>query len=77
MFAFKKVAALQAFYNSATARPWLPALLILTSFIGVCATALVSGTPFEADSITGVLKALLETGAAAYLISFGYQQLLA
>jgi hypothetical protein len=67
MFFYKKVATLSMFDNGAAARPWLRALLILTSVAGVVATALLNGQPLNPDSISTLVQLLFGTAANAYL----------
>jgi hypothetical protein len=75
MFAFKKIAALNAFDNGAEARPWLRALLAGTSVIGVGALALLNGTPLNPDSVSGLLQTVMATIANAYLAHAFYSHL--
>jgi hypothetical protein len=67
MFAFKKIATLAMFANGAEARPWLRALLIVTSLFGVGSTALLNGTPVNADSVSYLLQLLVGTGINAFM----------
>jgi hypothetical protein len=75
MFALKKVAQFRMFDNGAEARPWLRALLIITSVIGTGALSFLNGTDVNPDSISYLIQLLLQTGANAYLSHSFYNQI--
>jgi len=78
MFAYKRLAGLRMFLNGAEAHPWLRALLIGTSLIGVFATALLNGAQPDVTTVQGLLESfmvVIGTGLNAYLSHVFYQTL--
>jgi hypothetical protein len=73
MFAYKKIAALNMFDNGAAARPCLRTLLILTSFAGTGAVALLNGTEINADSVSTDIEMIIATLANSYLSHLFYR----
>ena len=73
MFIIKWLAGLQLVSNGATAHPWLRAILIVVTFLGVVASSFLNGTPVDPNQVTSLVSLFVNTGVLAYFAHAFYK----
>ena len=66
MFGVKAVAGYALVDNGPAAKPWLRAVLIGLSLLGVIATNFLNGTPVDATQVSSLVSAFIQTGVLTY-----------
>jgi hypothetical protein len=66
MFGVKALAGLYLVGNGETEKPWLRAILIGVSLLGVVATNFLNGTPVDPQQVSSLVTAFIQTGVLAY-----------
>jgi hypothetical protein len=73
LFIAKWLAGLAMFNNGASQRPYLRAILVLLTLVGMVSTSVLTGNPLDADSVTAWMTLLLQTVLGAFGSHFLYR----